>query len=351
MNLSLYNLSSCPIPLQEYPVVTLAHGGGGRMMNQLIEKMFYGVFKNPILDQQHDSAILDIPSGKAAFTTDTFTVSPLFFPGGDIGSLAINGTVNDLAMAGAQPRYISLGFVLEEGFPMEDLWKITLSLQKAAELAGVWIVTGDTKVVEKGKGDGIYINSAGVGIIDHQLHINSRSIQIGDAILINGDLGRHGMAIMAKRDSLEFETELKSDCAPLNFMIQDLIQQGIEIHMLRDLTRGGLASALNEISHSSNLSIEIDETLVPVREMVKGACEILGFDPLYVANEGKFVAIVAQKDKEKALHILRGHENGRESVELGRVIAKENIPVKSKNILGSYRMLDMLSGEQLPRIC
>lgn len=346
---SEFNLT-CPIPIQQYPHILLAHGGGGKLMQQLIETVFINTFGEA--DQiQHDSAVLTLTGSKIAFTTDSYVVRPLFFPGGDIGSLAINGTVNDLAMSGAKPLYLSVGFILEEGLPMETLWRIVQSLQKAAQYAKVKIVTGDTKVVDKGKGDGIYINTAGVGIIEHSLSISPQSVQPGDAILINGDLGRHGIAIMAVREGLEFESAIASDCAPLADLVLKLLEAGINIHCLRDLTRGGLASCLNEIATSAKVSLELDETLIPIDPIVQGACEILGFDPLYVANEGRFALFIPNAEVDQALNIMRSHPLGLDSAYIGSVSSHKSHPVTLKSRIGSTRIVDMLSGEQLPRIC
>ncbi len=320
-------------------------------MHQLIEEMFVSSFKNPLLESRHDGAVLDLNGMKLAFTTDSYVVHPLFFPGGDIGSLAINGTVNDLAMCGARPLYLSAGFILEEGLPMETLWRVVQSMQQTAEAARVQLVTGDTKVVDKGKGDGMFINTAGIGIIEHNLTIAPASVQPNDVILLNGDLGRHGMAIMAVREGLEFESAIASDCAPLADPVMKLLDAGIEIHCLRDLTRGGLASALNEIAEAARWQINIEERAIPVREDVQGACEILGFDPLYVANEGRFIAIVAQADAERALAILRSHALGAEAAIVGKVLEDANGLVTMKSKIGVNRIVDMLSGEQLPRIC
>lgn len=341
---------TCPIPIQQYPHILLAHGGGGKLMHQLIEKMFISTFgdHNQI---PHDATVLTLPTQKIAVTTDSYVVRPLFFPGGDIGSLAIHGTVNDLAMAGARPLYLTVGLILEEGLPMETLWRIVQSMQQAAENAGVKIVTGDTKVVDKGKGDGIFINTAGVGVVEHSLRIAPRNVQPGDILLVNGDLGRHGIAIMALREGLDFETEIESDSAPVAGLVGQLLQAGIEIHCLRDLTRGGLASTLNEIAAATGLEIEIDELAIPVREDVQGACELLGFDPLYVANEGRFVAFVPPADAQKALAIMRSHPLGINASQIGFVSATTNSLVKLKSRIGAQRILDMLSGEQLPRIC
>ncbi|MGQ4647790.1 hydrogenase expression/formation protein HypE [Lyngbya aestuarii] len=340
---------SCPIPIQQYPNVLLAHGGGGKLMQQLIERMFLPTFGR-FNGVSHDAAALNLPSGKIALTTDSYVVNPLFFPGGDIGSMAVHGTVNDLAMAGARPLYLSAGFILEEGLSMATLWQIVQSMQQAAQKAGVQIVTGDTKVVDQGKGDGIFINTTGIGIIEHQQQIAPNSVQPGDVLLLNGDLGRHGIAIMAVREGLEFETTIESDSAPVASLVLQLLDAGIEIHCLRDLTRGGLASALNEIASAADLSISIEEKQIPVIEDVQGACEILGFDPLYVANEGRFVAFVPPKDAEKALEIMRGHPLGRQACRIGSVGTATGI-VTMHSRIGATRLVDMLSGEQLPRIC
>jgi len=349
-NSKQFNLS-CPIPIEQYPAVLLAHGGGGRLMNQLIEKMFFSAFDGGSFVSHHDSAVLKIPEGSLAFTTDSFVVRPLFFPGGDIGELAVYGTVNDLAMSGARPLYLSAGFILEEGLPMETLWRVVQSMKKAADIAKVKIVTGDTKVVDRGKGDGIFINTSGVGVIEHRLKIEPASVEVGDAILVNGDLGRHGMAVMAVREGLEFESEIKSDTAPLAEIILALIKNGIKINCLRDLTRGGLASALNEIASAAKKSILINEGKIPLREDVKAACEILGLDPLHVANEGRFAAFLPQKDLDKALQVLKAHPLGKETSVIGQVTASQPPLVYLQNSIGAVRVLDMLSGEQLPRIC
>lgn len=276
---------------------------------------------------------------------------PLFFPGGDIGSLAVNGTVNDLAMCGARPVYLSAGFILEEGFAMESPWRIAQSMRRAADNAGVRIVTGDTKVVDRGKGHGVFINTAGIGVLEHNLSISPTGLRPGDVIILNGDIGRHGMAIMAVREGLSFESEIVSDCAPLAEAVMNLIGAGIEIHCLRDLTRGGLASSLVEIAASSGLDIRIDESAIPVRDDVRGACEILGFDPIYVANEGRFIAFVPEKDAEKALAILGSDSSEQPACIIGKVADRDSGLVTMKSTIGAERIVDMLSGEQLPRIC
>lgn len=346
---------SCPTPMQQYPTVLLAHGGGGKLMHQLIEQMFVPAFGNSTLNVRHDAAAIALNAQKLAFTTDSYVVRPLFFPGGDIGSLAVNGTVNDLAMAGARPLYLSVGFILEEGLPMETLWRVVQSMQQAAEAAHVQIVTGDTKVVDRGKGDGIFINTAGIGVIEHAQTIAPQSVRPGDVLLLNGDIGRHGIAIMAVREGLEFETTIASDSTPLADLVLKLLEAGIEIHCLRDLTRGGLASALNEIAEAAGVEIAIAETQIPVQAEVQGACEILGFDPLYIANEGRFVAFVPEKDAERALAIVRSAQNltslSENACLIGHVTGNSTGRVKMESRIGAQRIVDMLTGEQLPRIC
>jgi hydrogenase expression/formation protein HypE len=344
---------SCPIAFKNYPQILLAHGGGGKLMQQLITQMFLAVLGKE--ENQHDSTVIELPASKIAFTTDSYVINPLFFPGGDIASLAVYGTVNDLAMSGALPLYLSVGFILEEGLPMDTLWQIVRSLARAAKIAGVKIVTGDTKVVDQGKGDGIFINTSGVGVIKHNLQICPHSVQPRDVILINGDIGRHGMAIMAVREGLEFETEIKSDCAPLSSIVLEMLDQGMEIHCLRDATRGGLASILNEIADSANICLEIDENSIPVREDVQGACEIFGFDPLYVANEGKFVTFIPEKFAQDALAILHKYDKRANIIGMVKSVdgSSDDGPGKVflKSKIGVKRILDLLTGEQLPRIC
>jgi len=342
---------SCPLPKSDAERVQLAHGGGGRLMQNLIESVFVRQFENPHLIQRHDSAVFEAPPGRLALTTDSYVVKPLFFPGGDIGSLAVNGTINDLAMAGARPLHLSAAFILEEGFLLSDLHQVVESMHRAAQAARVTIVTGDTKVVDKGKGDGLFINTTGVGVLEHGLTIAPSSVQVGDAILVSGDLGRHGIAVMAAREGLDFETTIQSDCAPLAEPISALLNAGIEIHCLRDLTRGGLASALNEIASASLAKIYVEECQIPVEEEVQAACEILGFDPLYVANEGRFVAFVPERLKEKTLSLLREFPICRNASSIGYVADLKGSVVLLKNRIGTERIMDMLSGEQLPRIC
>ena len=343
--------ASCPLPIQRYPHVLMAHGGGGKLMHQLLEKVFGPAFANPILDARHDSAQFTVPPSRLAMTTDSYVVRPLFFPGGDIGSLAVHGTVNDLAMSGARPLYLSAAFIIEEGLPMETLWRVVCSMRDAAQRCGVQIITGDTKVVDKGKGDGLFLNTTGIGVIEHSQTIAPQSVQSGDAVIVSGDLGRHGMAIMAVREGLSFESQIESDSTPVHEAVLALVQAGIEIHCLRDLTRGGLASALNEIAEAAGVKIAVEEKLIPVREDVHAACELLGLDPLHVANEGRFVAFVASRDAVGALEIMRKHEVSAGSTAIGRITETTGSLVVLKSGLGASRILDMPSGEQLPRIC
>jgi hydrogenase expression/formation protein HypE len=342
---------TCPIPISDYPRVLLAHGGGGRLMHQLIGRLFRTAFDELGLQADLDAAVLEMPPGRLAFTTDSFVVHPLHFPGGDIGSMAVYGSVNDLATSGARAVALSIGFIIEEGLPMETLWGIVQSIAAAAKRAQVRIVTGDTKVVDRGKGDGLFINTSGLGIIEHDLVLGPHAVEAGDAVLINGDLGRHGMAIMAVREGLEFETSIESDSAPLNHIVQALLEGGVVLHALRDLTRGGLASALNEIAATRRLELRIDERAIPVREDVRGACEILGFDPLYVANEGRLVAFVPRDHAANALRIMQAHPEGAGAAQIGEVSDREGTLVRLRSHISAERILDMLSGEQLPRIC
>ncbi|KUY61029.1 MULTISPECIES: hydrogenase expression/formation protein HypE [unclassified Burkholderia] len=341
---------ACPAPVGARDIVEIGHGGGGRLMHRLIDDVFRPAFASDPLDLTHDGARLEFGRdvGFLAFTTDSYVVRPLFFPGGNIGSLAVNGTVNDLAMCGAEPCYLSAGFVIEEGFGVDELRRIVESMRNAAARAGVRIVTGDTKVVERGKGDGLYINTSGVGVIRSLAPIAPRNVQPGDAVIVSGDIGRHGIAVLAVREGLEFETEITSDCAPLADAVRSLIAAGIEIHCMRDLTRGGLATALIEIAEAANFLIELDESAIPVSDAVRGACEILGLDPLYVANEGRFIALVPTAHAELALACLRFFS--RDAVIIGRADRARQSEVRLRTI-GGARILDMHSGEQLPRIC
>lgn len=342
---------ACPVPIHRYPTVQMAHGGGGRLSQQLMDDIFMPAFANAALGARHDGARLEIGGLHLAFSTDSYVVRPLFFPGGDIGTLAINGTVNDLAMCGARPKFLSAAFVLEEGLDMDIVERVAASMKTAAHGAGVTVVTGDTKVVDRGKGDGLYVTTAGIGIIEHAHVIAPMSVREGDVVLLSGDLARHGMAVMAVREGLEFESKIESDCAPVAAPVMALLEAGIEVHCLRDLTRGGLASAVVEIAQAAGLSIRLDEQAIPVREDVRAACEILGFDPIYVANEGRFIAIVAARDADRALQIMQAHAVSAASTPIGTVAASPNGLVTMKSRIGATRIVDMLSGEQLPRIC
>jgi hydrogenase expression/formation protein HypE len=342
----------CPIPVGDYPTITMAHGGGGRLSHMLVEKLFLNAFRNPSLEELHDGARLTIEGSRLALSTDSFVVEPLFFPGGDIGSLAVHGTVNDLAMCAARPVGLCVGLILEEGFPMEDLWRVTRSMKRAAESVGVPIVTGDTKVVDRGKGDGVFINTTGLGIVRTGAEISPRRARPGDAVLVSGSIAMHGMAIMSVREGLEFETELKSDSAPLHGLVDVVLDAGGEgVHVLRDPTRGGVASALNEISESAGVGILLDESRIPIGEEVRGACEILGLDPLYVANEGKCLVITSRDVTEAVLQAMRAHPLGRDATVIGEVVDDHPGRVFMRSTIGGTRVVDMLSGEQLPRIC
>ncbi|HVS52590.1 MAG TPA: hydrogenase expression/formation protein HypE [Opitutaceae bacterium] len=343
--------SSCPAPRPQRSQITIAHGGGGRLTQDLIDRVFRPAFAAEALDAQHDGALLATRGVRLAFTTDAHVVTPLFFPGSDIGKIAVNGTVNDLAMCGARPQWLSAAFVLEEGLAVETLERVVQSMRAAAAAAGVTIVTGDTKVVERGKADQLYITTAGVGVIEHDLVIAPSSVRAGDAVLLSGDIGRHGMAIMATRAGLAFESPIESDCAPLAAPVQALFAAGLEIHCLRDLTRGGLATSLVEIAETAKLAIAIDEERVPVTEPVRGACEILGLEPLYVANEGRFVCFVPAAQADRALEILARTAPGGPPALIGHVKAAPAGRVTLRSVIGAERIVDRLSGEQLPRIC
>ena len=329
----------------------LAHGGGGKLMHDLIERLIIPSLGSSHLDAEHDAAVLELGSQRIAFTTDSFVVRPLKFPGGDIGSLAVHGTINDLAMAGARPLYLSASFIIEEGLPMATLREMAASMKTAADAAGVRIVTGDTKVVDKGKGDGLYINTAGIGLIEHQWRLGPESIQPGDAILVSGDVGRHGMAIMAVREGLEFESQISSDSAPLAGAVAALLKAGVELHCLRDITRGGLTSVLNEIAEARGLTLRLEEARVPVREDVRAACELLGLDPLQAACEGRFAIILPARQIETALSTLGGRSECPGAGVIGQVTDQVPGRVLLRSTLGVDRILTMPSGEQLPRIC
>ena len=343
---------SCPLPLAGYPTIVMGHGGGGKLGNELVEHLFLPAFRNPALENLGDAAVFELGSGPFAMSTDSFVVQPLFFPGGSIGALAVNGTVNDLAVSGAAPMFLSASFILEEGFPLAQLAAVVEGMASAAAVAGVKIVTGDTKVVERGHGDGCYINTAGVGVLRPGVAVGPHRAQVGDVVLVSGTIGDHGMAIMSVREGLEFESQIRSDCAALNGMIAQLLDtMGADVHAMRDPTRGGLASTLNEIAAASNVGIEIDEPSLPVRAEVQSACELLGLDPVYVANEGKAVFFVTPQAAQRALEVIRAHPLGRDAARIGLVTAQHPGMLVARTAMGANRVIATQIGEQLPRIC
>ncbi len=341
----------CPMPKFDFDVITLGHGSGGLLTHRLLQSGVFNILKNDLLDQQHDGASFPL-NGNIAFSTDSYVVSPIFFPGGNIGDLAINGTVNDLAMCGAEAKYLSLAFIIEEGLSMEDFWKVLVSIKEAAVKAGIQIVTGDTKVVEKGKGDQIFINTSGIGIIHHNAAIHHKRIEADDVIIVSGNIATHGIAIMSLRKGLEFETNIETDSTNLNHTIIDLIKQfGNDIKFLRDPTRGGLASVLNEMAELTKLGFYIEQQSIPIDEQVDGACEMLGLDPLYVANEGLFMAIVKKEIAADFLAALKNREDGKNAAIIGNVTTTDPGKVILKSRIGGKRLVNYLTGEQLPRIC
>jgi hydrogenase expression/formation protein HypE len=342
---------SCPLPLEDHPAVQLAHGGGGRMSKMLVDRLFLPAFDNEALARLHDGALLEVPARRIAFTTDSYVIRPLDFPGGDIGSLAVHGTVNDLAMCGARPLWLSAGFILEEGLPMDDLWRYVSSMRDAAAEAGVRIVTGDTKVVDRGKGDGLYVNTAGIGAVPADVDVDPRRARPGDRIVLSGEIAVHGVAVLSVREGLEFETTLESDSASLAALVASVLRVGgRDVHVLRDPTRGGVASALGEIAEAAGIGMILEEAAIPLREEVRGACEILGLDPLYVANEGKCLAVVAPDRADAVLEAMRADPRGREAAIVGEVTdARRGVHLRSR--IGGLRVVDMIAGEQLPRIC
>jgi len=354
MDIPSFDGWTCPIPLKNYPTIVMGHGAGGKMMNDLIQHLFASDFHNDLLAQLGDSTALDLTANsgqRLAFSTDSFVVSPLFFPGGDIGELAVNGTVNDLAMSGAKPLFLSAGFILEEGLPMETLGRVSASMAHACKQAGVQIAAGDTKVVNKGHGDGVYINTSGIGLIPAGVDIAPQNAKPGDAILISGTLGDHGMAIMSVREGLGFESQIQSDTAPLNGMVAEILAASKEVHCLRDATRGGLSAVLNELAVASNVGIEFEEEKVPVRPAVNAACEMLGLDPFYIANEGKLVAFVPEAQADEVLAVIKNNEYGKDAAMIGRVVETHPGMVVAKTAIGSTRVVDLPAGELLPRIC
>jgi hydrogenase expression/formation protein HypE len=330
--------------------VLLAHGSGGKLSHDLVERLLVPVFKNPLLEKLDDSASFPA-SGRLAFTTDSYIVTPIFFPGGDIGRLAVCGTVNDLSMVGARPLYLSVSFIVEEGLPIAELERVARSIQEAAEEAGVTVITGDTKVVNHGSADRLFVNTAGIGEVPEGVDISGSNARPGDAVIVSGPLGDHGIAVMSQREGLSFAAGVESDVAPLNHLVQAMLKASVRIHALRDPTRGGLASTLNEIARQSQVGIRIEEELVPVRDAVRAACEMLGLDPLYVANEGKLVAMLPEKDAEPVVRAMRKERHGSEAAIIGRVCAEEPGRVVMRTRLGTSRIVDMLTGEPLPRIC
>ena len=344
---------SCPLPLRDYPLIVMGHGGGGKLTAELIEHIFVPAFRNQALEAMADSSVLTLPPGRLAFSTDSYVVQPLFFPGGCIGDLAVNGTVNDIAMSGAQPLYLSASFILEEGFPIACLAAITERMGAAARAAGVVIVTGDTKVVEKGHGDGCYINTSGIGVIAvaPDSSIAPSQARPGDVVIISGTIGDHGMAIMSVREGLEFETILRSDTAPLNGMVQSLLRFAPHIHVLRDPTRGGVAGSLNEIAGQSKVGILIDECKLPILPDVQSACDLLGMDPIYVANEGKLLAIVDPSCADDIVSAMRKSPYGRDAAIIGAVTTRHIGILAARTAIGGTRVIPMQIGEQIPRIC
>ncbi|MEG1617204.1 MAG: hydrogenase expression/formation protein HypE [Bacteroidales bacterium] len=343
--------TQCPIPYTDSETIQLAHGGGGRLTHELIANMFYPAFSNPLLNEQHDGAVFSCEGTKMAYTTDSFVVDPLFFNGGDIGDLAINGTVNDLTCCGAKPLFLTAAFIIEEGFPMEALQRVVDSMHSAAAKAGVSIVTGDTKVVDRGKCDKIFINTSGIGVVPEGVRIHPDQIKAGDAVLLTGNIGEHGVCILSTRESLGFETEVKSDTASLNHMIAALMEN-VEVHLMRDPTRGGLSSTLNEIADTAAAEIVLEEELIPISSGVRSACEMLGLDPLYVANEGVMLLFIPEEEVEAALEILHHFPEGKNACRIGKVTRLSVEPrVVMDTSFGGKRVIDMLSGEQLPRIC
>lgn len=341
----------CPMPKLEFDIITLGHGSGGTLTNQLLSSGVFNILSNEYLDEKHDGAIFQM-NGKTAFSSDSFVISPIFFPGGNIGELAVNGTVNDLAMCGAIPQFLSLSFIIEEGLTMTDFWQILNGIKNASDRAGVKVVTGDTKVVEKGKGDKIFINTSGVGMVHDKADISFRNIKVGDKIILSNQVATHGVAIMSKREGLDFETDIVSDTVNLNFTVKKLLDEfGEGIHLFRDPTRGGVATVLNEIARDCNLGIEIRQLDIPIDEQVAGACEMLGLDPLYVANEGVFIAIVEPGIAEKLVALLQADENGKYASIFGEVVETHPRQVVLKSAIGGKRVVNMLVGEQLPRIC
>lgn len=342
---------SCPLPLRDHPNIVLGHGGGGKLSAELIEHLFLPAFRNEHLENLGDSTVLSLNGTRLAMSTDSFVVRPLFFPGGNIGELAVNGTINDISMSGAKPLYLSAGFILEEGLPLDTLGRIVDSMAAAARVAGVALVTGDTKVVDKGHGDGVYINTSGIGLVPDGVEIGPQRAKPGDVVILSGTIGDHGMAIMSVREGLQFETTIESDTAALNGLVEAMLAASPHIHVLRDPTRGGVASSLNEIAQASGVGIQIDETKVPVNLAVRSACELLGMDPIFVANEGKLIAIVPPDSAEAVFEVIRRHPLGQRAAIIGRVVEQHPGMLVARTGIGGTRVIPMQIGEQLPRIC
>lgn len=342
---------TCPLPLRDTPAVVMGHGGGGAMSAELVESLFIPAYGGAADAELGDAAVLPRVAGRLAFSTDSYVVRPMFFPGGSIGDLAVNGTVNDLAMVGARPLYLSTAYIVAEGTPMEDLGRVATAVGKAAERAGVRLVTGDTKVVDHDSGDGVYVNTAGIGVVPDGVDIGAHRAAPGDVVIVSGDIGVHGVAVMSCREGLEFGTTVESDSAPLHGLVGDLLEGGVEVHALRDPTRGGVAATLNEIASTARVGVEVVERDIPVPAEVRDACGLLGLDPLQVANEGKLVAVVAAHDAERALDVMRAHPLGAGACRVGTVVAEHPAVVVTRTGLGATRVLDLPVGEQLPRIC
>ena len=342
----------CPMPKLDFDIITLGHGSGGLLTNRLLESGVFNLFRNDLLDERHDGAVFNVQAGGMAFSTDSYVISPIFFPGGNIGELAVNGTVNDLAMCGAQAKYLSLAFILEEGLTMKEFWDVLVGIKYAADQAGVKIVTGDTKVVERGKGDKIFINTSGIGMLHPRANIRKSRVQAGDKILISGNIATHGIAILSVRQGLDFETSIVSDTTNLNHTVMSLLELcGSDVHLMHDPTRGGVATILNELARDTRLGIELEERNIPVLEEVGGACELLGLDPLYVANEGIFIAVVPGEAAEPVLEVLRNDPKGGAAAIIGTVTNTHPGQVVLHSKIGGKRIVNMPVGEQLPRIC
>ncbi|MDJ0753904.1 MAG: hydrogenase expression/formation protein HypE [Ardenticatenaceae bacterium] len=342
---------TCPLPLRDHPAIVMGHGGGGKLSSELVEHLFLPAFQNDMLANLGDASVVGLNGTRLAMSTDSYVIQPLFFPGGNIGELAVHGTINDISMSGASPLYLSCGFILEEGLPLEQLGRIVDSMAAAARSAGVQLITGDTKVVDKGHGDGVYINTTGIGLIPDGVTIGPDQARPGDVVIASGTIGDHGMAVMSVREGLQFETEIVSDTAALNALVAQMINASSQIHVLRDPTRGGVASSLNEIAKASRVGIVIDENKVPVRPAVRSACEFLGMDPLFVANEGKLLAIVSEAEAEKVLAVMKANPLGVDAAVIGRVVDTHPGMLVAKTGIGGTRVVAMQIGEQLPRIC